>query len=365
MENANHANAHKHARELRSALQYAVIQICVHDDRRMGLQTSPQAIQALSELAFQYSQLVAADLDAFSSHANRPRTLAPADVLLMVRKNPSIQQRLQEYCQQQQQQQQQCQPKAAATKKRKSKNTDTVPVEQQQQQQQQSRNHRLLQAETSSSDEGPSPTSTSNTAPRKRPAASKTTKKSKPNTSPTTTTKKKDSSAGYPEIRLPPVEDSDDSSSSSSDDEERKGRTTTTPRKLPASKSRPARPAPRSTVLLDDSDDDSVLPEVVPHKPQTLRVLESSSDDNEGSGTGSGTGRALYNKHQSQVMQIMANLSPNSPPCGGMEEEDGASCMETREQEEEDPHDGNVKGRVRGQVRPLILDPSSDEEEEF
>jgi centromere protein S len=334
MEDAN-AN-HKNARELRSALQYAIIQICAHDDRRMGLQTSPQAIQALAELAFQYSQLVAADLDAFSNHANR-RTLSPADVLLMVRKNPSIQQRLEEYCQQH------CQPKPA-TKKRKSNNTDTLPVEQQQQQPR----NRLLHAETSSSDEEPSPT-----APRKRPAPSKT--KSLKNSSKTATKKKDSSSAGYPEIRLPPVEDS---SSSSSDDEQSKN--TTTPRKPSASKSKSAssRPASRSRLLLDDSDDDSVLPEVVPHKPQTLRVLESSSDDDDDD-KATGTGRASYKQHQSQVMQIMANLSPDSPPCG-MEDGGTGICME---REPEEDHDGNVKARVRGQARPLILDLSSDEEE--
>ena len=381
MEDANHNATHnknKNARELRSALQYAIIQICVTDDRKMGLQTSPQAIQALAELAFQYSQLVAADLDAFSTHANRPRTLAPADVLLMVRKNPSIQQRLEEYCQQLQQSN--CQPKAAATKKRKSNSTDTVSVEQQQQQ---SRNRRLLQAETSSSDEGPSPTgtSTSNTAPRKRPAASKiTTKSTTTNTSKpaTTTKKKKDASlAGYPEIRLPPVEDSDDSSSSSSsdDDEERqrrtKTKTMTTSKPSASSKSAPGRPAPaRSMRLLDDSDDDSVLPEVIPHKPQTLGVLENRSDDNNDDATADNdNGRAPHNKHQSQVMQIMANLSPDSPPSCGVEEDGNTSTscmMETRREQQEDHAGIDVnKARVRGQVRPLILDLSSDEEAEF
>jgi hypothetical protein len=125
-------------------------------------------------------------------------------------------------------------------------------------------------------------------------------------------------------------------------------------------------------LLLDDSDDDSVLPEVVPHKPQTLRVLENSDDDNNdkatGTGTGTGTGRAPY-KHQSQVMQIMANLSPDSPPpCAGMEEEDddgSTACIEETGEQEEDHDDGNVKAaRVRaGQARPLVLDLSSDEEE--
>ena len=82
-------------RDLRTALQYAVAQICTEQELNAGNEMSSGAIQALSELAFQYSTtLLSNDMKAFSLHANR-KLVKVDDVLLVVRKNPTIQQKLQ------------------------------------------------------------------------------------------------------------------------------------------------------------------------------------------------------------------------------------------------------------------------------
>ena len=82
-------------RDLRTALQYAVAQICTEQELNAGNEMSSGAIQALSELAFQYSTtLLSNDMKAFSLHANR-KLVKVDDVLLVVRKNATIQQKLQ------------------------------------------------------------------------------------------------------------------------------------------------------------------------------------------------------------------------------------------------------------------------------
>ena len=82
------------SRELRTALQYAVAQICTEQELNAGNEMSSGAIQALSELAFQYATtLLSNDLQAFSSHANR-KLIKVDDVVLIVRKNSAIKQKL-------------------------------------------------------------------------------------------------------------------------------------------------------------------------------------------------------------------------------------------------------------------------------
>ena len=85
-------------KEVRMALQFAIIEICAHQDRKNGTKTSSQAIQALAELTFLYAtQSLTQDLDAFSNHASR-KTITIDDVKLMLRKFPDAQRLLTEYC---------------------------------------------------------------------------------------------------------------------------------------------------------------------------------------------------------------------------------------------------------------------------
>jgi centromere protein S len=85
--------------ELRAAVQYAVIQLCSEDDENSSSRMSPRAIAALAELTCLYAtHSLAADLEAFSSHAGR-RTITEADVKLSARKIPeALMQRLNDFC---------------------------------------------------------------------------------------------------------------------------------------------------------------------------------------------------------------------------------------------------------------------------
>lgn len=77
---------------LRKALQFAVCQIIWDQDRKQGTRTTPDAISALTELAFQYAtKSLIPDLYAFSTHANRKSTISPDDVALVLRKLSSDQ----------------------------------------------------------------------------------------------------------------------------------------------------------------------------------------------------------------------------------------------------------------------------------
>ena len=117
--------------ELRSAVQYAAIQIIqqmdnqnvdhdvvlLHDSSRSNgtttthktgyqdgdgsdrVETTPHATAALSELAFLYAtQTLSRDLVAFANHAGR-KTVTDADVLLVARKNPLLHQKLLDHVQ--------------------------------------------------------------------------------------------------------------------------------------------------------------------------------------------------------------------------------------------------------------------------
>lgn len=98
--------------DLRAALQFAVTQICVEEDRcggggssasasssSAGARMSPGAVLALSELLYLYATTcLAPDLVAFGSHAGR-KSINESDVLLVARKNPHIHRALQEFCQ--------------------------------------------------------------------------------------------------------------------------------------------------------------------------------------------------------------------------------------------------------------------------
>ena len=78
--------------ELREAVQYAVIQLCEEEGCSTTTFTrlSPRALTALAELTTLYATTsLAADLEAFSTHAGR-KTITEADVKLVARKSPML-----------------------------------------------------------------------------------------------------------------------------------------------------------------------------------------------------------------------------------------------------------------------------------
>ncbi|KAG7364851.1 CENP-S protein [Nitzschia inconspicua] len=77
-------------KDLRTALQHAVCKIVLQQDRVLKTRTSPAAINALTELTFQYiTRAMVPDLYAFSTHGNRKSSISPDDVALLLRKLPS------------------------------------------------------------------------------------------------------------------------------------------------------------------------------------------------------------------------------------------------------------------------------------
>lgn len=76
-------------RDIRAALQYAVAQICMEEEMSdASTHMSSHAVQALSELVYQYStRCLSNDLAAFARHASR-RTITLDDVQLVARKDP-------------------------------------------------------------------------------------------------------------------------------------------------------------------------------------------------------------------------------------------------------------------------------------
>lgn len=86
--------------DLRRALQSAVIGICEKedDDDMNGSSMSGSAIKTLTELTYLYATTsLARDLSAFAAHAGR-QTIIASDVKLVARKNPDIQEKLEQYC---------------------------------------------------------------------------------------------------------------------------------------------------------------------------------------------------------------------------------------------------------------------------
>ncbi|CAJ1965159.1 unnamed protein product [Cylindrotheca closterium] len=85
----------KETRDVRAALQMAVLQIIIKEDRIHRTRTTPGAIRALSELVYQYvTNRLAPDLYQFSDHASRKSTIAVDDVALVLRKVPHLQEQL-------------------------------------------------------------------------------------------------------------------------------------------------------------------------------------------------------------------------------------------------------------------------------
>jgi len=75
--------------DLRKALQHAVNKIIFAEDRIHNTRTSVSALDALTELTFQYAtKSLIPDLYAFSTHANRKSTIVPDDVAMVLRKLP-------------------------------------------------------------------------------------------------------------------------------------------------------------------------------------------------------------------------------------------------------------------------------------
>lgn len=85
--------------ETRAAVQFAVIELCAEEDGESSSRMTPRAIAALAELACLYAtHSLAADLEAFSTHAGR-RTITDADVRLSARKIPeALRHRLDDFC---------------------------------------------------------------------------------------------------------------------------------------------------------------------------------------------------------------------------------------------------------------------------
>jgi hypothetical protein len=75
--------------DLRKALQHAVNKIIFAEDRIQNTRTSVSALDALTELTFQYAtKSLIPDLYSFSTHANRKSTIVPDDVAMVLRKLP-------------------------------------------------------------------------------------------------------------------------------------------------------------------------------------------------------------------------------------------------------------------------------------
>jgi histone H3/H4 len=84
-------------RDIRSALQMAILQIVIPEDRIHRTKTTMGAVRALTELVYQYTtKSLGADLHQFSNHANRKSTIAPEDVALVLRKLPQLQEQLEQ-----------------------------------------------------------------------------------------------------------------------------------------------------------------------------------------------------------------------------------------------------------------------------
>lgn len=84
---------------------------------------STQAVAALSELIYQYAtKSLSNDLLAFSRHANR-RTITLEDVLLMARKDPQLQEKLQTFMEREKL----SPPKGSTSSKKKKKKDDASP----------------------------------------------------------------------------------------------------------------------------------------------------------------------------------------------------------------------------------------------
>ncbi|PNY25391.1 Centromere protein S [Tolypocladium capitatum] len=81
----------KSEQRLKSALWFAIGQIVDEESMRRNINATPQFIGALTELVWTQIENVAIDLESFSHHASRA-TVTTADVLLLARKNPDLQQ---------------------------------------------------------------------------------------------------------------------------------------------------------------------------------------------------------------------------------------------------------------------------------
>lgn len=86
--------------EIRSAIHFAVIQICAQEETHTKTKITSQALHALSELTYLYATTsLRDDLNVFATHAGR-KTINESDVKLVARKNPdNLLDRLNQYAQ--------------------------------------------------------------------------------------------------------------------------------------------------------------------------------------------------------------------------------------------------------------------------
>jgi len=87
---------------IRSALHYAVGEICLaeeEEEEEEDVTMTSEAIHALTELVYQYTTTsLANDLQCFSKHANRRRTITVDDVKLVARKDKRLHASLERFC---------------------------------------------------------------------------------------------------------------------------------------------------------------------------------------------------------------------------------------------------------------------------
>ncbi len=83
-------------KKLRELLQYNIARICEAEESALDLKISRRCGSVLADIAFDHTKLMASDLEMFSKHARRA-TVNAEDVMLCVRKNPSVSQQLTAY----------------------------------------------------------------------------------------------------------------------------------------------------------------------------------------------------------------------------------------------------------------------------
>ncbi|KAJ1647178.1 MHF histone-fold complex component [Coemansia asiatica] len=65
----------------RSAMWFAVAQLCSHDEHKNGTRFSPTFVDALSQVVFSQAEILGADLECFAKHAKRAK-ISTEDVKL-------------------------------------------------------------------------------------------------------------------------------------------------------------------------------------------------------------------------------------------------------------------------------------------
>ncbi|KAJ1720669.1 hypothetical protein LPJ53_004730 [Coemansia erecta] len=73
----------------RSAVWFAVAQLCAHDESETGTAFSATFVDALSQVVFAQAEAMGADLELFAKHAKRAK-ISVDDVKLCARRNEHL-----------------------------------------------------------------------------------------------------------------------------------------------------------------------------------------------------------------------------------------------------------------------------------